>query len=811
MTWFVRFLKFLSSLVIAALIAGAGIAATYTTKWARELPDYRQLDTLSRNLGAETKVFARDNTFLGSLIPKIGEMNISRTIVSLDEISPFMVGSLISNEDRHFFEHYGLDPNGIARQFQRLAKGEDVQGGSTLTNQLVKNTLLLGEYKMARTPDRKFKEWMLSMQVERSFTKDEILQDYLNAIYWGDGGPVELYGVYSAAQAYFKTTPKRLTLAQSVYLTTLIPSARRYFDYKRVRPMMKAVLNHMVEDKWITQAQADAAWREKLQPAGWQVTYGAHGKVLSAKLVNPKGKELKAVTTNRAPHFMGQVESELVKRFGRDKVYGSGGLRVYTTLSPKVQNAVETASREAYYGYMTSQGQALPPGTTMAAVMLDPYTAEVLGMVGQKLRGNDPPSDWNNAAQGQRQVGSTIKPLLYTTALENGATQLTREYDGPIRIWDRGSQKYYEPQDYEGKMSYRNMTIREGLDKSLNLVAIRVAQFVGLEKFFAKLKLLDIPPNDGTSYAAALGAVETTPVKLAAAYAPFANGGLYRPPRYITRVTDARGQVLYDAANETKLPTRVWSPQVAYLGLDMIRGVVNDLDDTQGGLASRAKFGEWPIGGKTGTTNGVTNGNKDFWMVATTPIYTGAVWVGKQQGGEMSSRYYSGWVNGPIMRRMMEVAHAGIAPTKFAEPAGIYYVPAGEASLPNVTVAMVDRSFLAHNSTQDISSELPQKPQYRETPFEASTSNDPDTVVVSLDRTTGKIATEFTPPSDIVRRRVSIEELPGYAPDQNPAPLKNEQADPSAVKLVRSQAATPAPTAAPSADPASSDHPPQQP
>lgn len=792
--YFSRFLKFLTSLLIATLVAGLGLATAYATKWGRELPDYRELDTMSRNLGAETKVFARDNSFLGSLIPKIGDQNISRTIVRLDEISPYMVASLVSNEDRRFFEHYGLDPNGIARQFQRLARGEEAQGGSTLTNQLVKNTLLLKEYNMARTPDRKFKEWMLSMQVERSFTKEEILQDYLNTIYWGDGGPVELYGIHSAAQAYFRTTPKNLTLAQSVYLTTLVPSASRYFDYKAVRPLMKAVLNHMVEDKWITQAQADAAWKEKLQPQGWQVQYDSKGNVLSAKLVDRKAKEIKAVTTNRAPHFMGQVESELVRRFGRDKVYGAGGLRVYTTLDPKIQNAVETTSRETYYGYMTSQGQALPYGTTLAAVIIDPYSAEVLGMIGQKLVGNEPPADWNNAAQGQRQVGSTIKPLLYTTAIEKGATQLMRQYDGPIAIPDPNSKGgYYRPQDYEGQMSYKNMTIREGLDKSLNLVAIRVAQFVGLKPFFEKLTLLGIPPNDGTGYAAALGAVETTPVKMAAAYAPFVNGGLYRPPRYITKVTTARGEVLYDSTTDTKLPVRVWSPQTAYVGLDMIKGVVNDLDDKQGGLASRAKFGDWPVAGKTGTTNGVTNGNKDFWFVGTTPLYTGAVWVGKQKGGEMPSRYYSGWVNGPIWRRMMVLAHAGKTPTQFTEPAGIYRVPAPDASLPNVTMAMIDRQYRQPN-VPNLEGEIPQAPKYQETPFEPQNSNDPNTVVVSLDKTTGKIATEFTPPANIVERRVEIEQLPGYAPDANPAPLRDETPDPDAVKLVRSQlGSTPAP------------------
>ncbi|MFC4639572.1 transglycosylase domain-containing protein [Deinococcus hohokamensis] len=779
MIFFVRFLKFLTSFVLAALVAGLGVAAAYAGKWARELPDYRQLDNLTRSLGAETRVYARDNTPLGSLIPKVGEQAISRTLVTLDEISPFMISALISNEDRRFFEHYGLDPYGLLRQFRRLSQGENVQGGSTLTNQLVKNTLLLEEYNQARTPDRKLKEWMLSVQIERSFTKEEILQDYLNTIYWGDGGPVELYGIYSAAQAYFRTTPKALTLAQSAYLTALVPSAGRYFDYQAVRPVMKTLLSRMVEDGWITQAQADAAWREKLQPRGWQVAYDGAGNITSAKLVDRTAKELKAVTSTRAPHFMGQVEQDLVRRFGRETVYGSGGLRVYTTLDPKVQNAVETASREA---------SGLPPGATLAATIIDPYTAEVLGMVGQKLYGSQPPADWNNAAQGQRQIGSTIKPLLYTTALSTGLRQDHREEDRPVSfpcpVGCKGG--VYEPKNFEGATTYRNMTIREALDRSLNLVTVRLADRIGLQTLFAKIRQVGIPPNDGTGLAAALGAVETTPIKMAAAYAPFVNGGSYRAPRYVTRVTNARGEVLYDAANDPLRPTRVWTPQIAYLGLNLIQGVVNDLTEAQGGLATRAKFGEWPVAGKTGTSNGP----KDFWFVGTTPLYTGAVWVGKQKGGEMPTYYYSGYVNAPIWRRMMELAHTGRTVTQFNIPPGIVFDNAPDPQfLPNVKMAFLDPRYrdAANTATE---AQAPPPTVYRETAYSRG-GEDPTTTIIALDRTTNRLATEFTPPQNIVKRRVYIEELPAYAPDPSPKPLPDEKPDPDALKAARNEGGAP--------------------
>ncbi|MGY2895961.1 transglycosylase domain-containing protein [Deinococcus sp. UYEF24] len=757
-----RFFKLLFSLLLALVFVALGVGVTYGLRWSRNLPDYHALDSLT--LGAVTQVYARDGSPLGTLVPKIGETNVSRTLVSLDEISPFMTAALISNEDRHFFEHYGLDPNGIARQFRRLSQNENVQGGSTLTNQLVKNTLL-ADYQSARTAERKVKEWLLSVQVERSFTKEEILQDYLNIIYWGDGGPVELYGIYSASQAYFGKTPKQLDLAESLYLTTLIPGPGLYYpNYTRQRPLMKALLARMVEDKWVTQAQADAAWAEKLQPRGWKVSYTASGDLNGAKLVNRSATYLRAVSTSRAPHFMQQVQQELVTRFGREKVYGSGGLRVYTTLDPQAQNAVEAASRKA----------KIPYGTTLAAVVSDPYTGEVLGMVGQKLVGNAPPADWNNAAQGQRQIGSSIKPLLYTTALSTGIKQLDLYEDTPISFpcpTCKGGK--YEPQDFEGEMTNRSMTLREALDRSLNLPTVRLADKIGLPTFFGKLNELNIPPNDGTGLAAALGAVETTPVKMAAAYAPFANGGLYRAPRYISRVTTARGELLYDSSSEIGKAHRVWTPQVAYLGLDMIKGVVDDLGTREGGFSEPARIAGWPVGGKTGTSTGP----KDLWFVGVNPYYVGAVWIGRQKGGNMAYNIYSGVWAPPIWHDMMVPLLQNKTVRDFAQPAGIEYVQHPDTGpYTKVKVALVDPAY--KDTTSTVIETVPTVPQYREASLPSSGGG----MVVTLDRLTLKMATEFTPPDRIIQRRVSATELPAFAPDANPQPLTEEAADPAAVK-----------------------------
>ncbi|RTR28620.1 transglycosylase domain-containing protein [Deinococcus radiophilus] len=746
-----KFFKFFFSLLLAVVLAGAGLAGAFAMKWAGELPDYRELDSLT--LGAETRVFARDGTPLGTLVPRVGEQKVSRTLVRLNEISPFMTAAVVANEDRTFFQHYGLDPRGIGRQVLRVMEGQDVQGGSTLTNQLIKNTLLWDEFGGVATPDRKAKEWMLSVQVERSFTKEEVLQNYLNAIYWGDGGPVELYGVYSAAQSYFGKAPKDLTLGESAYMTVLIPNPyQRYQNYEQAYGLMKVLLKRMEEDGWITAQQRENALAEKVQPKGWQVQYSAPGEIASAELVDPKAKELRDVTTNRAPHFTQQVEQELTQLLGSDKVYGAGGLRVYTTLDLKVQNAVETASREAV---------RLPSGATLGATIMDPYTGEVLGMIGQKIREGEPIPDWNNAAQGQRQIGSTIKPLLYTVGLQTGLRQDHREEDRPVSFpCDTCEDGMYSPQNFEGATTFRNMTIREALDRSLNLVTVRLADRIGLEKFFGKLGELGIPPNDGTGLAAALGAIETTPINMAAAYAPFVNGGVYYKPRYITRIETARGEVLYDAGNENIKPVRVWSPQVAYLGLDMIRGVVNDLKPEQGGLASGAKFGEWSVAGKTGTSNGP----KDLWFVGTTPLYTGAVWVGKQEGGDMPINSYSGVVNAPIWKRMMEVAHAGKTKAEYQQPPGILFAEHPDKEwMPEVKFAYIDPSY--RDAATDVEGQVMPQQGARYSEVEWYPSDPSSTELVGIDRRTGRLATEFTPPEEVIMRRIRTADLPSYSPD----------------------------------------------
>ncbi|GEM48838.1 transglycosylase domain-containing protein [Deinococcus cellulosilyticus] len=720
-----KFFRALFALIFSILLVGAGVVSPFVVNWLRHLPDYRELDSLT--LGSTTKVYARDGSLVGILSPTMSNGgHINRTLVDLDQVSPYMQASVITAEDRRFFEHYGVDFLGILRGIYKTVKGERLEGGSTLTNQVVKNTLLTNLADKRTEPgglQRKIQEWVLSIQVERSFTKEEVLNHYLNVIYWGRGGAVDILGVHGAARAYLGKLPRDLTLAESVYLTRLIPKPARYFDYKGMRGLMKSLLDDMVEDGWITAQERDEAWKEKMQPRGWKVTYDDKGNVLEARLVNEKAKNLPSVVTERAPHFLQQVERDLIAKFGREKVYGSGGLNVYTTLDPKAQDSAEKASMNAQ----------IPPGATLAMVILDPYTGEILAMVGQKLKPGQVPVEWNNAAQGARQVGSSIKPLLYTTAIEQGITQDHTEFDEPT---DFGN---YKPQNFGGKYAYRDLSLRWSLDHSLNIPTLKLAKKVGLNNFMSKLRTMDLHAPDDVGLSLAIGTLETSPLKMAAAYAAFVNGGTWYRPSYIRRVEAQNGRTLYDSWRDRPEKRRVFSPQVAYVGLDMLMGVVNDLTPEQGNLAYKAKIPGWQVGGKTGTTNE----QKDLWFVGVTPAAVGAVWVGRQEGGGMPANFYSGTVNPPIWQSMMAGYLAGKPPTTFAKPDGIVYRMVDGHQAAYVT----ERARKAVRPTGG--DPTPVVYQSVEKPPE-----DYSTSMVAIDTRTGKLADEFTPPDRVKLRRV---------------------------------------------------------
>lgn len=671
LAWFFRLLGW------ALFLAVLGVAGLWVM-WGRDLPRASDLDVLE--FSGQTRVYDRTGALVGTLTPSLssgGSANLN--LLKLGQISPWLQKAVVTSEDRRFFAHHGVDYIGIARGVLKGLLKNDLEGGSSITQQVVKNTLL-ADLEGARTPERKFKEAVLAYQVDRSFDKTKILNAYLNVIYWGDGGRSDIVGAGTAAHAYFAKNASELNLAESVYLATIIPAPnRRYKDFKAYRPLMRSLLDRMVEDGQVTKAEADAAWRTPIYPAGWRLGWNTDGTLRSAALENPGRiqSNIRLMESGMRErylyrHYLQAVEKELLPLVGRKALYAGG--KIYTGMNVQAQQAAEQASLNA---------RNLPDGATLGIALVSPKDGEVLALVGQKLTG-ERPSDWNNAVQAKRQVGSSIKPLLYALALEKGWKQSDTILDAPITGTD------YQPKNYDGRWTGRFVTMRYSLDHSLNLPTVRIAQELGVPVFEDKLRDLgfDVPKNLGLSLS--IGTLEASPLQMAAAYATFVNGGLYHQPTLVRRFDNAKGETVYKRAAPE--PRRVWDAQTAWLGLDMLRGVVNDLSEAQGGLATRARIPGWEVGGKTGTTNDI----KDLWFAGVTPTMAGAVWVGKQEGGVMPAWAYSGTVPTPIWQAAMAGALSGVPPTRFVEPDGITYRVVRQVSMAFRT-AEADQGPVQHD------------------------------------------------------------------------------------------------------------------
>jgi penicillin-binding protein 1A len=640
----VRWLRFLA-LLLLALLLGVGLALGYIAyAYTRGLPDLSQLDRL--RLTATSTLFARDGSLLAQLASVEEGRAIHRGLVRLSQVSPAALAALVFSEDRRYFQHYGVDFLRLFGALYAVLRG-DLQGGSTITTQVIKNTLLK-DLAQERTLERKVKEWALALELERRYTKEEILEMYLNVVPWG-GNAVGLGG---AAEAYFGKDPGALTLAEGLYLASLVPAPNaRYGDLKGVRERMRRLLEEMVAEGWVSREVAEAAWREPLAPRGWRVRYDGEGNLLEAELADPEARLVRPLDPRMAPHFVLEVRRFLEARFGKEKVYGEGGLRVYTTLDPAMQRAAEAAVSRA----------RLPEGADLALVALDPETGEVLALVGGVRREGD---EYNRATRALRNPGSAVKPFVYATAFEAGWTQATLVPDRPLEFPDPSQPGgIWRPKNFSGTFLNQSVTVRYALDLSLNLPAVYTAHQVGVERVAEKLAQAGFAVRYPT-LAIAIGGASVTPIDLAAAYAAFVNGGYRVAPIFVERVEDARGQVLYRATPERR---RLFDPLVAYQGWDLLKGYVYDLGEK--GLAKRARVPGRVVGGKTGTTNEA----RDLWFAGVTRGLSAVVWVGRDDnrplrlGGREPS---SSVVNPPIWRDFVAEALRG-------RPAGDIPLPPG--------------------------------------------------------------------------------------------------------------------------------------
>lgn len=595
------------AMLTSSVVAGGlvGLAISF-----RNLPDVRILRSYVPS--ETTHIYDVKGKLLTSIH---GEAN--REVVSLDKISPDLKRAVLGIEDSYFYSHKGVNPGAVVRAFlANWAKGETVEGGSTLTMQLVKNLFLTPK----RNFSRKVAEAVLALRLEQILSKDQILELYLNQVYWGHN----LYGAETAAQSYFGKSTANLNLAESAMMAGLIQapeSLSPFIDYKRAKQRQLVVLRRMKELKWIT-PQEEAVARKQTIKLG--------------KITSFQGSEI--------PYVTEAAVQELTKRFGRDALL-KGGMRVQTTIDTKLQRLAEEVVRQGHDSLLNQGVYA----DQMALVSIDPRTHFVKAMVG----GVDyRKSQYNRATQALRQPGSAFKPFVYYTAFASGRySPDSIVSDSPVSYPD--GYEYYSPQNYDGSFQGA-MTIRSALEQSRNVPAVRVGQDVGLNKVIDVCRTIGIRTPIEPVVSLPLGAVDLTPLEMAGAFATFASNGWYSETTLIVQVTDSMGNVLLDNTPKPQLVLDPWA--VASLN-EVLQGVVNH------GTGTAARL-DRPAAGKTGTTSS----ERDIWFVGYVPQLATAVWVGNDNYSPVGKGATGGGFVAPIWRDFMSQALSGTPSENFRSP-----------------------------------------------------------------------------------------------------------------------------------------------
>lgn len=546
----------------------------------------------------------------GNLITNIHATE-NRTLVTLDKIPKNLQNAFIAVEDNRFYEHSGVDPRGILRAlYSNIVSGEVAEGGSTITQQLAKNAFLSQD----RTITRKIQELVIAVRLEQQYTKDEILEMYLNQIYFGRGA----YGVQAAAQTYFGKDVSQLNLSECAMLAGIPRSPNYYSPLNNLSAAMERrseVLDQMAKYNYITADTAAKTKREQLQ------------------LVNPKEEE----QNHTASYFIDYVTQEMIDKFGADAVYKEG-LKIYVTLDMNMQKAAEQAVNSLLPTYYDdANGLKQPQG---ALVAIDPTTGYIKAMVGG--RGTD---QFNRATMAVRQPGSSFKPFTFATALEANMTPDTTIEDKPFKLGD------WQPQNYNRTFS-GTVTMRQTAINSLNVPTVRLAEKVSIDKVLATAQNLGIStlvinskpgePND-KNLAASIGGLTqgVTALDMAGAYSAFANHGIYTKPVAVVKVIDRKGKVIYENKPETK---QVLTERTATLLTDMLQDVMTK------GTGTGAKINR-PSAGKTGTTDNY----QDAWFAGYTPNLVAIVWMGCDDNAQMPG-ITGGTVPAKIWQNFMNAA-----------------------------------------------------------------------------------------------------------------------------------------------------------
>lgn len=587
------------------------ITALYVRNAASALPSVEEIAHYEADLS--TIVYDRNQKVITRLFHE------NRTWVAFDQISPYMKQAVIAAEDSAFYEHGGLDFSAILRALWIDITHKSVrQGASTITQQLARNLFLTQE----QTLDRKIREAILALRLERVFTKDRILEMYLNMIYFGHGA----WGIHTASQLYFNKEPAALDLSEASLLAGIVKAPEYYTPKRhpeRAAQRQRYVLDRMREDGVISKKEAEAARRIELD---------------FQNLKKP------ALMFDQAPYFISYILFDhLLPKYGSDMVY-RGGLRVYTTIDLDVQKDAE----EAIQG-LKSEG---------AIVALEPSTGEILALVGGK---NFEESKFNRATQAFRQPGSAFKPFVYTAALREGIRPVDHVLDAPISydngIDESGRRNLWKPENYAGK--YRGeVTILEALTHSYNTVAVRVGHMTGIDKVLNLARDAGFTsPHLPADLSLSLGSASVTPLEMAAAYSVFANGGYRIRPYGIKRVTTAAGEILEQHGPE---PVPTIAPEYVL----SIRSVLENV--VRAGTGRRAAIPGYETFGKTGTTNEYS----DAWFAGGIPGLVTVVYAGHDDHDSLGRPGTGGAVAAPVWKTFVEKAITRLPVREHFAPAG---------------------------------------------------------------------------------------------------------------------------------------------
>jgi len=550
-----------------------------------------------------------------------------RIPIPLNEVPETLIHALIAVEDSRFYQHFGLDLKGILRALWKDIRSlSAAEGGSTLTQQLSKVLFLTPE----KTLVRKLREAILAINIERRYSKEEILNLYLNQIYFGEGA----YGVEAAARTYFGKSARELDLAECAMIAGIPRSPTLYSpisNAERAVERMKVVLGRLFEEKYITAEEYNQTVR-----TGFSIA-----PVLPSR--------------DPAPYFTEEVRKQLEERFGANLVY-RGGITVQTTLDLDLQEAAEEAVAEGLGRYEDRHPSASDDPPVQASLLaMDPLTGKVLAHVGGRDFSRSP---YDRATQAKRQPGSAFKPFVYAAAFSSGFSPTEFLNDSAFEVTLKG-QPPYVPVNYSGHY-YGPVTMRTALEKSLNAASVDLLLKVGYQPVIDMASKLGVSATLKPYPTLALGVFEVSLQEMVAAFGALGNKGILVKPRFITRVLDRQGQILWEPPPQLVDAT---SPQVAYLTTSLLEGVI------ERGTGRSASGLRGPIAGKTGTTNNF----KDAWFLGFAPGIAAGVWVGFDIPESLGEGETGARAALPIWKSFMKEALEKIPPGEFLPPQRIEF------------------------------------------------------------------------------------------------------------------------------------------